>query len=134
MTVKKEMRKIADILGKQQRVLTKLAQQVVDTSVPNSDPLGKIIHDATSAWAIQNKMSAKSSFEAGADGKNYEADVILNITDPRKPVGNTPAAQATLENFKRSFTALLQSTFAREAQNSLSPLFNSTARFNVTVR
>jgi hypothetical protein len=132
MSVKKELRKIAEIVGKQQQILTRLAQQVVDTSRSTANPLDKLVHDATLAWSTQNKMSAKSSFEAGIDGKNYEADVILNITDPRKPVG--PAAQTALENFKRSFTAILQSMFAKEAQNSLSPLFNSTARFNVTVR
>jgi hypothetical protein len=125
------IQKLANIVEQQQKIIAKLAQQVIDTSPGGgTDPLDKVVHDATVAWSTKNGLSASSSFEAGTDGKNYQVDVVLTITDPKKPVG--PTAQRAKDNYKASFLAMLQSTFVA-AQGNNSPLAGATATFNVTV-
>lgn len=134
MSSKQDLIKIASIVRKQQKILSKLAQQVIDTSRPNTDPLGKVVHDATTSWATQNRMSASSNFNAGTDGKSYEVDVTLTITDPKKPMSNTPNGQKTLATFKQTFTSALQAAFSAASNDASSELFNKTATFNVTVK
>jgi len=125
------IQKLANIVEQQQKIIAKLAQQVIDTSPGGgTDPMDKVVHDATVAWSTKNGMSASSSFEAGTDGKNYQVDVTLTITDPKKPVG--PAAQKVKDTYKASFLAALQSAFAA-AQSNNSPLTGATATFNVSV-
>ncbi len=124
------IKKLAKIVNQQQKIITKLAQQVVDTSLPSADPMDKVVHDATAAWATKAGMSASSSFDAGTDGKNYQVDVVLTITDPKKP---KPNDQRTKDAYKQSFSAMLQAFFVRASKDTTSPLAGSTATFNVTV-
>lgn len=121
------IQKLAKIVTQQQTIINKLAQQVVDTSKPQTDPLGTLIHDVTTAWASKNGISANSKFNAGADGKKYYVDVELNITDPRK-------SPIMIDKAKQSFLAMLQTMFDAAARNSASPLVGSTAQFDVVVK
>lgn len=129
------IQKLANVVTQQQKVIVKLAQQVVDTSHPTTDPLGKLIHDAVTTWATNNRMSARSSFNAGLQGKNYDVEVILEITDPKVvSIKNSLNAQRTKETLKQNFLTILQSIFNTASQNSLSPLVGYTANFDVKVR
>jgi len=124
--------KLASIVEKQNEIITRLAQQAIDiTKNPSTDPLGKVVSNATMSWSVKNKMSAKSNFSAGVDEKTYEVDVVLTITDPRKPTG--PALAKAKETYKQSFLAILQAEFNKASQDTTSPLFRTTATFNVTV-
>lgn len=127
------IQKLANIVEQQQKIIAKLAQQVIDTSPGSTDPMDKLVHDATVAWSTKNGMSASSSFEAGTDGKNYQVDVTLTITDPKKPAGNSPNAQKAKDTYKQGFLAILNSMFAAVAASNTSPLAGSTATFNVIV-
>lgn len=128
--------KLAKIVDQQQKIIDKLAQQVVDTSHQSDDPLGKLIHDATMEWVTKNRMSAKSNFSAGIREsiKKYDVEVILEITDPRKPGVNTPAFKKIKEKFTQDFFDILKSMFNTAAQNKTSPLFGYTAIFNIIVK
>jgi hypothetical protein len=119
------IQKLASIIGQQQKILDKLAQQVVDTSKPASDPMGKLVHDATAAWSQKSGMSARSTFSAGIDGKSYDVEVVLTITDPKKP------APLAMEGFKQQLLSILQGMFASAAKDPASPLSGCTATFTV---
>ena len=119
--------KLAEILSNQQRIIKKLSQQALDKSKPQTDPLGQVVHDAALAWQTKNRLSASTKFDAGVDGKHYDVNVALTITDPRKPAGNA------LPALKASFTATLQSTFDQAAKNGASELSGCTATFSVTI-
>lgn len=131
MSDKSVLYKLASIIEKQTEIALKLAQQIVDTGQPITDPLGKIIHDATVAWTTKSGISAKSSFNAGTNGKFYDINVVLTITDLRKAVG--AVSQKTKELYKRSFLTVLQDEFNKATKETASPLTGATATFNVTV-
>lgn len=119
--------KLAKILGNQQKIINKLSQQVFDKSQQTADPLGKLVHDAAMAWQTKNRLSASTKFDAGVDGKHYDVNVALTITDPKKPTGNV------LATLKAGFAATLQSMFDEAAKNSASEFFGCTSTFNVIV-
>jgi len=131
MSDRELIKKLANIVIKQQKIQNKILQKLgVDTGVAD-DALKKLTLDSTTNWLVTNGISGKPSVSISRNSADptamslaYSVDVTLTV--------NTDAAKLSAENSSTGLLAKLRADFQSAVTKPNSPLSGCTAEFTVT--